>query len=60
MAGPSGLKLGGLVEGMCPNIHTKDFFRFVNGRSKKAAKRQVTIATKVVKFVIGKRKSVDL
>ena len=25
MAGPSGLKLGGLVVGMCPNILTKDF-----------------------------------
>ena len=60
MAGPSGLKLGGLVEGMCPNVLMKDFFRSVNGRGKMAAKRQVPIATKVVKFVVGKRKSVDL
>ena len=60
MAGPSGMELGGLVEGMCPNVLTKEFFRSVNGRGKMAAKRQVPIATKVVKFVIGKRKSVDL
>ena len=40
MAGPSGLKLGGLVEGMCPNVLLKDFFRPVNGRGKMAAKRQ--------------------
>ena len=25
MAGPSGLKLGGLVVGMCPNILMKEF-----------------------------------
>ena len=31
MAGPSGLKLGGLVEGMCPNVLTKEFFRSVKG-----------------------------
>ena len=31
MAGPSGLKLGGLVEGMCPNVLTKEFFRSVEG-----------------------------
>ena len=40
MAGPSGLKLGGLVEGMCPNVLMKEFFRSVNGRGKMAAKRQ--------------------
>ena len=40
MAGPSGLKLGGVVEGMCLNVLTKDFFRSVNGRGKMAAKRQ--------------------
>ena len=39
MAGPSGLKLGGLVEGMCPNVLMKEFFRSVNGRGKMAAKR---------------------
>ena len=60
MAGPSGLKLGGLVEGMCPNVLMKEYFRSVNGRGKMAAKRQVPIATKVVKFVVGQRKSVDL
>ena len=40
MAGPSGLKLGGLVEGMCPNVLMKEFFRSVNGRGKMAANRQ--------------------
>ena len=40
MAGPSGLKLGWLVEGMCPNFFTKDFIRSVNGCGKMAAKRQ--------------------
>ena len=34
--------------------------RSVNGRGKIATKRQVPIATKVVKFVVGQRKSVDL
>ena len=29
MAGPSGLKLGGLVEGMCPKVLMKEFFRCV-------------------------------
>ena len=38
MAGPGGLKLGGLVEGMCPNVLMKNFFRSVNGRGKMAAK----------------------
>ena len=27
----TGLKLGGLVEGMCPNVLTKEFFRSVKG-----------------------------
>ena len=36
------------------------FARPQNGRGKMAAKRQVSIATKVVKFVVGKQKSVDL
>ena len=31
MAGPSGLKLGGLVEGMFPKVLTKEFFRSVKG-----------------------------
>ena len=44
MAEPSGLKLGGLVEGICLNILTKKFFRSVNGRGKMAVKRQVPIA----------------
>ena len=34
MARPSGLKLGGLVEGMCLNVLTKEFFRSVNGWAK--------------------------
>ena len=37
MAGPSGVKLGGLVEGMCPKVRHKEIFRSVkvacqNGR----------------------------
>ena len=60
MAEPSWLKLGGLVEGICLNILTKKFFRSVNGRGKMAVKRQVPIATKVVKFVGGKPKLVHL
>ena len=38
MAGPSGLKLGGLVEGMCPNVLTKEFLDPSRGRGKMAAK----------------------
>ena len=38
MAGPSGLNLGGLVEGMCSNVLTKEFFRSVKGRGKMAVK----------------------
>ena len=34
MAGSSGMKLGRLVEGRCPNVLTKDFFRSVNRRGK--------------------------
>ena len=30
MAGPSRLKLVGLVEGMCPNVLAQEFFRSVN------------------------------
>ena len=30
MAGPSRLKLGGLVEGMCPNVLAQEFLRSVN------------------------------
>ena len=30
MAGPIGLKLGGMVEGMCENVLTKEFFGSVN------------------------------
>ena len=30
MAGPSGLKLGGLVEGMWENVLAKEFFGSVN------------------------------
>ena len=30
MAGPSGLKLGGLVEDMWENVLAKEFFGFVN------------------------------
>ena len=30
MAGPSRLKLVGLVEGMCPNVLGQEFFRSVN------------------------------
>ena len=29
MAGPIGLKLGGVVEGMCQNVLAKKFFRSV-------------------------------
>ena len=36
------------------------FVRTQNGRGKMVAKRQVSIAPKVVKFVVGKQKSVDL
>ena len=60
MAGPSGLTLGGLVEGMCPNILTKKFFRSVNGCGKMAAKRQVPLGQKSSKSVVGKRKWVDV
>ena len=39
MAGPSRLKLGGLVEGMCLNVPTKEFFLDLSrGRGKMAAK----------------------
>ena len=30
MAGPRGLKLGGMIEGMCPNVYVKKNFRSVN------------------------------
>ena len=30
MAGPSGLKLGGMIEGMCENVLAKEFFGSVN------------------------------
>ena len=31
MAGPSGLKLGGLVEGMWENVLAREFFGYVEG-----------------------------
>ena len=30
MAGPRGLKLGGMIEGMCPNVWVKKNFESVN------------------------------
>ena len=38
MTGPSGLKLGGLVQGMCPNVLMKECLRSVNGRGKMSAR----------------------
>ena len=43
MAGPRGLKLGGMIEGMCPNVLAKEFLGSVHVHQDQVGGPQVSL-----------------